>query len=203
MFSAGHQLLTLLNSVYEGGAEKFFHEGGKVLPYPDDKGMFIYHPNMTEELTKKLMKYDTEDFKMNIVTTMNHIDILYFNLFTNELDKVYERYTIDPYNLVVYITFDKEYEAALYEKVTELIRLYLPCVYRSLIIFTDQNKLFINEPVRGLASMKKTGISKPTKVVIEPDTIQGRDLPIQPDEILNLKIELALSTDVLDFINSL
>jgi hypothetical protein len=190
MFREGLQILTILNVVYKGGANQFIEDGGMILPYPDDDGVFIFHPDITEEFTKKLMLYDSDKYHIQIVSTLNRYTLDQLIAFFAELQKKSILCAIEPHELVFYITFNIDYDSYISHTVLSLIRRCLPGVQRVSLIFTNKNKTVDPEP-----SLK---IKTPTV-----EKYPKRDTIIKEDDITNFKIELALCEDVQQLIDKM
>lgn len=210
-------ILTLISFSYPGGSAKFEEEGGLVVPLPQIRQCLIYHPNPPNEFKKKLnnIKVQLGEGLPDIV--FSFIDRLNFEGMTTEeisgqiqvaVEELYSTINIStilvtPNPVITFITipgitFNDE---TILQKIINIFTNNVEKLIRLVII--SENKFY------PLDLTESEGIDEivPIKPVVEqsdkiPDRVAIKRI-IEPDDITNLRIELALCNDVNDFINKM
>ena len=198
MFHAGNTILEIINNEYEGGAAKFEQDGGRAAPYPDDRGVIIFQLNMDETFKKKLLSYSSEEYKIEVTGIVNVIQPMELISFTYALSKAIPQAAVMVNPVAIYVTIPEESNHNLHVLAESIIRDQLPTVNRAFILFLNKYERFNKDDM----PVSVTHIQPPA-VAIESETVSKRLTTIQPDEITNLRIELALCKDVQQFIDSI
>jgi hypothetical protein len=202
----GSMALSFLEAFFEGGVERFTEQGGVLSNVPfDDNTILIYHPDMSDMSDSFIQAIEEHNkkslVKFTIVNDFNFCD-------SDPIEAIKQLYEIgedirikfdipiilyNPLNPLV-LVISIPVASLSNEEIQEIAAIFsskIPGITRGCLIVGDEKYPFSSSGVYEVVK----------KITLEPDRVNITGDALTEDAITNLKIDLALISNVDDFIN--